>query len=538
MMEEKGRVLRFMGRSTMGGEGMRKICSALLALILLFSSAMAEELAGSWRFTGGGELLGEGFELYADGTGQLLYTEDYAVFPSRHFYAQDGNFTWQVQGDTLYLSFEDGREWNYPIHMEGDVLAVESLDTDGSGGYERYDEAAIAAWVKTAEPSPLRTALRDYLRDALEKELDARNLRSYEIFIKPLETGYSLELNAWVEPIDWVLTLTVMPDTLTATYDPAWGWMPGVDEDRHACSWPADTDFYAVVDELVTKIRADAQAAQEENERVRELAGTEERWTPNKYYPVYQGPGKSYGRSGGGKGKVSTNGVIIPYGQWQGWLLISYEISAGHHRFGWISEADVGPGAFAGYAELPFTKASGDMDYRLGVLTEAYPLTDDPGRTNSAVVTLAAGSSVHCLGAYGDWMLVEGFSGGKLAMGFVPTEIVDREHGYILGAERIIDRPVTYTKEEINAAMDVVEQAIYADWPGTHLLNMKYDEIRSNEEADWYADEGMQCMILYCDLNHIGLYDYEIGGAVAGDYEYVVRRVPGGEWELCNWGYR
>ena len=65
-----------MGRSTMGGEGMRKICSALLALILLFSSAMAEELTGSWRFTGGGELLGEGFELYADGTGRLLYTED------------------------------------------------------------------------------------------------------------------------------------------------------------------------------------------------------------------------------------------------------------------------------------------------------------------------------------------------------------------------------------------------------------------------------------------------------------------------------
>ena len=114
---------------------MRKICSVLLALSLLFSFALAEDLAGSWRFIGGGELLGDGFELYADGTGQLLYTEDYAVFPSRHFYAQDDHFTWQVQGDTLYLSFEDGREWNYPIHMEGDVLAVESLDTDGSGGF-------------------------------------------------------------------------------------------------------------------------------------------------------------------------------------------------------------------------------------------------------------------------------------------------------------------------------------------------------------------------------------------------------------------
>lgn len=538
MMEEKGGVPRFIGRSIKGGMGMRKICSVLLALSLLFSFALAEDLAGSWRFIGGGELLGDGFELYADGTGQLLYTEDYAVFPSRHFYAQDDHFTWQVQGDTLYLSFEDGREWNYPIHMEGDVLAVESLDTDGSGGYERYDEGALAAWTDAAADSPLRTALRDYLRDALEKELDARNLRSYEIFIKPLEAGYSLELNAWVEPIDWELTLTVTPDAITAGYNPAWAWMPGVDADHHACAWPVDTGFYAVVDELVAKIRADAQSAQEENERVRELNGTEERWKPNKYYPVYQGPGKSYGRSGGGKGKVSTNDVITTYGRWRGWLLISYEISAGHHRFGWISEADVRPGAFEPYAELPFTKTSGDMDYRLGVLTEKYALTDDPGRTNSAVVTLSAGSSVHCLGVYDAWMLVEGFAKGKLAMGFVPAGIVDREHGYVLGAERSIDRPVTYTKDEINAAMDVVEQALYADWPGTHLLNMKYDEIRSNEEADWYADEGMQCMILYCDLNDIGLHDYEIGGEVTRDYEFVVRRVPDGNWELCNWGYR
>lgn len=538
MMEEKARLLRYIGRSAKGGKGMRKICSVLLVLILLFSSALAEDLTGSWRFIGGGELLGDGFELHADGTGRLLYTEDDAVFPSRHFYAQDGNFTWQVQGDTLYLSFEDGREWNYPIHMEGDVLAVESLDTDGSGGYERYDENALTAWVDSAADSPLRTALRDYLRDALEKELDARNLRSYDIFIKPLEVGYSLELNAWVEPIDWELTLTVTSEAITAGYNPAWLWMPGVADDHHACAWPADTDFYAVVDALVVKIRKDAQAAQEENERVRELTGTEERWKANKYYPVYQGPGKSYGRSGGGKGKVSTNDVITTYGKWRGWLLISYEISAGHHRFGWISEADVGPGAFDAYAELPFTKASGDMDYRLGVLTKRYPLTDDPGRTNSAVVTLPAGSSVHCLGIYDDWMLVEGFSGGKLAMGFVPAELVDRAHGYVADAQRVMGNPVTYTKEEIAAAMDVVEQAIYRDWPGTHLLNMKYDEIRSNEEADWYADEGMQCMILYCDLNDIGLYDYEIGGEVAGDYEFVVRRVPGGDWELCNWGYR
>lgn len=517
---------------------MRKICSVLLALFLLLSSALAEDLTGSWRFTGGGELLGEGFELYADGTGRLLYTEDHAVFPSRHFYAQDGNFTWRVQGDRLQLTYQNGQQAEYPFHMEEDTLAVESLDTDGSGGYERYDEAALAAWADTAADSPLRTALRDYLRDTLEKELDARNLRSYDIFIKPLADGYSLELNAWVDPIDWVLTLTVTPEAITAGYNPAWLWMPGVEEDHHACAWPADTDFYAVVDELAAWIRADAQAAQEENERVRELTGTEERWKPNKYYPVYQGPGKSYGRSGGGKGKVSTNDVITTYGKWRGWLLISYEISAGHHRFGWISEADVGPGAFADYRDLPFTKASGDMDYRLGVLTEQYPLTDDPGRTNSAVVTLPAGSSVHCLGICDVWMLVEGFSGGKLAMGFVPAELVDRAHGYVADAQRVMENPVTYTKEEIAAAMDAVEQAIYAGWPGTHLLNMKYDEIRSNEEADWYADEGMQCMILYCDLNDIGLYDYEIGGEVAGDYEFVVRRVPGGDWELCNWGYR
>ena len=46
MMEEKARLLRYIGRSAKGGKGMRKICSVLLALILLFSSALAEDLTG------------------------------------------------------------------------------------------------------------------------------------------------------------------------------------------------------------------------------------------------------------------------------------------------------------------------------------------------------------------------------------------------------------------------------------------------------------------------------------------------------------
>ena len=48
----------------------------------------------------------------------------------------------------------------------------------------------------------------------------------------------------------------------------------------------------------------------------------------------------------------------------------------------------------------------------------------------------------------------------------------------------------------------------------------------------------MQCMILFADLNDIGLYDYEISGEVADNYEFMLRRVPDGDWELCNWGYR
>lgn len=280
-----------------------------------------------------------------------------------------------------------------------------------------------------------------------------------------------------------------------------------------------------------------AAAAAQEDASVKTLPSREERWTPGKYYPVYQGPGKAYGRAGNGKAKVFTGAPFTSYGKWKGWLLISYEISAGHHRFGWLRESDVGSDAFAGHEQLPFTMDEEGIDYHVGVLTRGTALTDDPSRTNAPISagSMVAGNSVHCLGLYEDWMLVEGYAYGKLAMGFVPAGIVDQQHGYTADARREIGHAVTYTEAEINAAMDVVEQAIRDDWPGTRLMALRYDEKRSNEEADWYAEEGMQCMILYSDLNAMALEDYEIGGS---DYEFVVRRLPGEAWELCNWGYR
>ena len=78
MMEEKGGVPRFIGRSTKGGMGMRKICSVLLALSLLFSFALAEDLAGSWRFIGGGELLAIGFSGRAVGRAKQRLLDEVA----------------------------------------------------------------------------------------------------------------------------------------------------------------------------------------------------------------------------------------------------------------------------------------------------------------------------------------------------------------------------------------------------------------------------------------------------------------------------
>ena len=116
---------------------------------------------------------------------------------------------------------------------------------------------------------------------------------------------------------------------------------------------------------------------------ITELQAVKGRFTQNKKYNVFQGPGAEYGRSGGGKGAVSTNGPIYCYGTWNRYLLIEYEISKDKHRFGWIPLVYLPSDQADDCKALDLSKDNGMYTY--DVLTQDAVLTDDPFYSHNAV---------------------------------------------------------------------------------------------------------------------------------------------------------
>ena len=266
---------------------------------------------------------------------------------------------------------------------------------------------------------------------------------------------------------------------------------------------------------------------------------------PNRRIDVYQGPGEEYGRSGGGKGVVSTNGDIFVYGRWTGWVMIGYGIQADYTRVGWIKEGTVPERILADTPELAFYRQAGRIDgYFYGVVTQDTPLWDDaacPGKTGQAA-RLSRGASVHVLGQAedGGTYYVRGFRGNKQVMGFVPVGLVDREHGFVQDTRLVIDRAVTYSQADIYAAMEAVKAFFYDEWSGQALMDLRYIEEENADPAAWWRTafpqwEGMK---LYSDLNAMSGYDFEISEyGVVPDWGWILYREPGGDWFVGNYGY-
>lgn len=63
------------------------------------------------------------------------------------------------------------------------------------------------------------------------------------------------------------------------------------------------------------------------------------KFTSNKKYAVYSGPGENYFRGGNGKAAVSTNDWIQVFGRENGWIMLQYDITSDHMRIGWIQES-------------------------------------------------------------------------------------------------------------------------------------------------------------------------------------------------------
>lgn len=133
-----------------------------------------------------------------------------------------------------------------------------------------------------------------------------------------------------------------------------------------------------------------------------------------KTWPVYIGPGKRYGRAANGRASVSTNSWVQVFGEYEGWLLVHYAISAEQYRFGWITADALAPGERV--EQLPFVFGdivSGDR---------GLPLTDDPLNSRTPLVTLPLSADIEYLAQLGeDFSYVRVEHEGRMWWGFVYT---------------------------------------------------------------------------------------------------------------------
>ena len=135
----------------------------------------------------------------------------------------------------------------------------------------------------------------------------------------------------------------------------------------------------------------------------------------NKVYPVYQGPGESYGQAGGGKAVVSTNDWIQVFGRENGWLLIQYDITSTHMRVGWITAS-----------ALPKTATIDSLRWEPQAMITALPadMTDDPLFSAAPMISLPQGCVLTRLGILGEWAYVE-YDGAMKLRGFIPQAVLE-----------------------------------------------------------------------------------------------------------------
>ena len=140
-------------------------------------------------------------------------------------------------------------------------------------------------------------------------------------------------------------------------------------------------------------------------------------FTGGQKFPVYLGPGETYAQSGNGKGQVSTNGWIQVFGEYDGYILIQYGISAKQFRVGWIEA-----GALPGGVDLPQMTFASESQ----LIMQDCALTDDPFKSHSAIAQMKAGTPVISLADFGEFFYIETTVNGKTVWGFVPADAISK----------------------------------------------------------------------------------------------------------------
>ena len=154
----------------------------LLATVILASCSLTAVLAenvhesdliGAWQFVGGGELMGFGFRLNADGTGRWLDSEDMEHCPPKHLHETGDSFTWQLDGDRFICRDSQGTVERFTLEQaDSRILFAEE---EAGGFYARFDEEAIRAEIEErmgrGEMTEFDALVMDYLNDTLEPTL-------------------------------------------------------------------------------------------------------------------------------------------------------------------------------------------------------------------------------------------------------------------------------------------------------------------------------------------------------------------------------
>ena len=639
-------------------------------------------LVGAWQFVGGGELMGYGFRLNADGTGRWLDSEDMEHCPPKHLHETGDSFTWQLDGDSFICRNSQGTVTRYTLEQAD--FRILFTEEEACGFYARFDEEAIRAEIEDrmgrGEMTEFDALVMDYLDDTLEPTLaECLNLRDVNARVDWYSEEKSVIVEAWQLDEDdavtsrftesdttvsigtsestWFtnsgvrinptadryyqaaraaldqateiqaeqqmltgdvtpsgrelqpgeaeimaeieqkradgiaeafdnLAMDAMDGTMTARLEAmglteistrvnwegsprfilAWGW----DSETHfrvalrftpcaigVCvgdevgdvtqipvSWyenylrNPEIEIYENAYRLIQSELALASQQQQTLFSMPGLTGYVGQFPKGKTYEVYRGPGQNYGRSANGKASVSTNDTIMVYGVRGGWMLISYGISGGHTRYGWISTSGLPASMFEYCPELIFPGDDG-TDYVYATVRQNARVVDVLESDQDFIYPLQPGDSIHCLAEMNGWVLVETYAYEEPYWGFVRWDDLDTRHGYAF-TMKTIEPSSVWSEEEICAAMQAVADAYTGRAAGHTLISLRYSD-EDNSAENWPSDvpDGIEWMKLYGTARSISYYDFEIAGSdgTAEDLAFYVWREPGGEWVGGIGGY-
>lgn len=535
------------------------ICAAILAFILLAGTALASDeypqpytgdLVGAWAFAGGAEEHGDGFRLYADGTGVWLEIVDYEQLPLQ-YRETDSTFTWEIVREadkTLLVETEsDGRVFTYEIETYGSACI--HIPNEWSGGfyYPLLDDEARAYLADKTAFSAFDGVLADYLDGSITGKLEAVGLPVNELYLQQDRGAWRIVFGVYdrEKKLDYRFVLdeeyvTVLADEagwLWGDYDLGQPWFAPRETERYYTMLPGILESY-----LTWEYNTPQPTQKPARPALPELTAQLGSFPKKQTYEVYEvifGEAEANRRAGNGKAKVSTNGDVWVYAAWRNMLLVEYEVSEGRHRIGWIDADPLPDSALQGVPELTYSWDTEENTY--GVVHSSAFLTDDPQHSQNQIAPISAGTSVHVLARLGDWYLVQGFVNQELRMGFIQQDKVDLEHGYSANPVWEIGCNTRYTEADVQAAFDALARCIYQSWPGTGLVAVRYDE-NDADYADpnpWWTDDTgtLEGILLLADLSSMEMVHHEIAGILAKDYIFILHREPGGEWEVVNWGY-